>query len=97
MLSNAQHYDIVETSLVAYTKELAARMLDGWAISKTNPGEVIGLYGGTFTVSLYRDADTVANFKERAEAAAEAAKPDRAAILAKARAAKAANKAAGNS
>jgi hypothetical protein len=94
MLSNAQHYDIVETSLEAYTKELAARMLDGWAISKTNPGEVIGLYGGTFTVSLYRDGDSVANLKERAGAAAEVAKPTRAEILAKAREARAAKAAA---
>jgi hypothetical protein len=84
-----QQHDIVETNLAAYTKELAQKLADGWAINKTCPGEVIGLYGGTFTVSLYRDADTVRKAKETAAAIADIARPDRATILAKARAARA--------
>jgi len=93
MLSNAQHHDIVEHVFPFFVAELAKHLNDGWAVSKTNPGDVVGVYGGTYTVSLYRDADTVADFKRRAGEAADLAKPDRAAILAVARAAKAAKKA----
>lgn len=85
-----QNYDIVETNLASYTKELSNRLLDGWAINKTNPGDVIGLYGGTFTVSLYRNAETVQRLRTKAQETQDAPKPDRGAILAKARDAKAA-------
>lgn len=84
-----QHYDIVEHNIVNFVKELEARLLDGWAVSKTNPGDVVGLYGGTFTVSLYRDASTVERVKSKVESVAEQPKPDRKTILANARAAKA--------
>lgn len=93
MDNKTQYYDIVESSLESYSKELASRLLDGWAISKTNPGDVVGFYGGTFTVSLYRDADTVTKYKSKAADTADVARPDRATILAKAREAKAAKRA----
>lgn len=84
---NTQYHDIVEHNIAVYSKELADRVRDGWAISKTNPGDVVGF--NCFAVSLYRNAETVKRAKEQAEAIAEAPKPDRSAILAKARAAKA--------
>lgn len=89
-----QKHDIVETSFATLLKELAARLLDGWAICPSNPGDVIGPWGAFYTVSLYRDHNTVAKLKERAGSVAEAPKPDRGAILAAARAAKAAKKSA---
>jgi hypothetical protein len=90
--SATQHYDIVEHTLEAYTRELRSRLLDGWDISPTNRGDVVGLYGGTFTVSLYRNVATVETTRKKVAAIADAPKPDRGAILAAARAAKAAKK-----
>lgn len=92
MSNQTQHFDIVDHNLSSYTAELAKRLMDGWAISKTNPGDVVGLYGGTYTVSLYRNADTVKALKDKAAAVQDIARPSRADILAKAREAKAAKK-----
>lgn len=92
-----QHHDIVEHNLATFIRELELKILDGWAVSKTNPGDVVGMYGGTFTVSLYRDDSSVARLKARAGETQERPKLDRAATLAKARAAKAGKKATGKS
>lgn len=89
-----QRYDIVEHHISHFVKELESRLLDGWAVSKTNPGEVVGLYGGTFTVSLYRDAKSIERLRTKGGQVAEQPRPDRKAILAKARDAKAEKKAA---
>lgn len=87
------HHDIVEQSLETFSKELAARIKDGWAISKTNPGDVVGLYGGTFTISLYRNAVTVEELRDKVNNVADAPRLTRAEILERARKAKAAKKA----
>lgn len=87
-----ERHDIVEHSLENYTRELSYKLLDGWALSKTSPAEVVGLYGGTFTVSLFRDNSTVQRLKDRVEGVVQAPKLDRGTILANARAAKAARK-----
>lgn len=91
-----EYFDIVDHNIASYTKELVARVLDGWKVSQTNPGDVVGVYGGTFTVSLYRNASTVDNLRDKADNVEDVARPDRAAILQKARDAKAAKKLAEN-
>jgi hypothetical protein len=53
------YQDITEANFVAFLKELELKIMDGWAISKSNPGDVIGLWGGTYTVTLERSNDTV--------------------------------------
>jgi hypothetical protein len=95
MTDDTQHYDIVEHTLEAYTKELTSRILDGWIVSNTCPGEVLGFYGSTFTVSLYRNASTVDWLRSKIGNVAEQPKPTRAEILQKARDAKAARKTVG--
>lgn len=84
------YFDITESNIAVFAKELEARLFDGWAISKTNPGDVVGLYGGTYTISLYRNDETVARLRNRVAGMQEKPKLDRATILANARAAKAA-------
>lgn len=82
--------DITETNIAVFAKELDNRLLDGWAISKSNPGDVVGLYGGTYTISLYRNDETIARLRNKVASMQEKPKQDRATILANARAAKAA-------
>lgn len=79
------NFDIVETNLSVFVKELENRILDGWAIDKTNPGEVVGVYGGVFTVALFRNNETVQRLHSRVSTVKEDPKPSRAEILAKAR------------
>jgi hypothetical protein len=85
-----EYFDIVEHNLAIFAKELESKLFDGWAISKTSPGEVVGLYGGTFTISLFRNEETVQRLRSRVGTMKESPKLDRATILANARAAKAA-------
>lgn len=92
MTTDTKRLDIVEHSLSNFAKELEAKILDGWQISKTNPGAVVGFHGGTFTISLFRNAETVQRLRTRVEGVQEAPKPTRGQILAKARAAKAERK-----
>ncbi len=92
MTDTTQTHDIVASNLTTYTKELASYILDGWAISKANPGTVVGMYGGSFTATLYRNTATVQGLRDKVEEVEEAPKPNRGAILAAARAAKAAKK-----
>lgn len=87
-----QVHDIVEHNIAEYSRQLAAKLLDGWQISKTNPGDVVGVYGGTYTISLFRNAETVQRLRTKVQGMQQEAKPDRATILANARAAKAAKK-----
>jgi hypothetical protein len=83
-------FDITETNLAEFAKKLESHLLDGWAISKQNPGDVIGLYGGVYTISLYRNDETIKRIRTRVAGIQDAPKLDRATILANARAAKAA-------
>jgi hypothetical protein len=88
---STQLRDVVEHSVEALIAEVVALTLDGWAVSKTCPGDVVGYQ--TFTVSMFRDSDTVDNFRQKSLGIAEKPKLTRAEILANARAAKAKNKA----
>jgi hypothetical protein len=90
---NIQYHDIVEHSIINFVRELELKILDGWQVSKTNPGDIIGMWNGTFTVSLYRNDASIERLKARAEGVQVRPKLDRAATLAKARAAKAEKKA----
>lgn len=81
-------YDIVERNPETFVAELVARVMDGWAVSPTNPGDV--LLSGTMTVSLYRDDDTVQAAKSKLSNVSEKPKMSRAETLAVAREAKAA-------
>lgn len=92
MSDTTQTYDIVETNLSAFAKELAARLLDGWAISSANPGTVVGMFGNSFTITLQRNTASVESMRNKVSAVQDAPKADRGAILAAARAAKAAKK-----
>lgn len=78
--------DVVEYTIEALVAEVAAMTLDGWAVSKTNPGDVIGY--GVYTVSMFRDSNTVEMLRQKAIGIAEKPKLTRAEILAKARAAR---------
>lgn len=92
MTSTTQTHDIVTTSLTTFSQELSKYILDGWSISRANPGTVVGLFGGNFTITLYRNTATVQSLRTKVEEVQEAPKADRGAILAAARAAKAAKK-----
>jgi hypothetical protein len=84
-----KYHDIVETSFQSFAKELELKVLDGWAIDKSNPGDVIGMYGGTFTVTLSRNYETVDRFRKSAAATQDAPKLSPAESLARARQARA--------
>lgn len=84
-----EFFDIIDTNLASFAKELDNRLLDGWAISKTNPGEVVGVYGGTFTISLFRNETTLERLRNKVGSMEEKPKLSRGEILAKAREAKA--------
>jgi hypothetical protein len=90
-----EFFDIVEHNLASFAKELESKLLDGWQISKTNPGDVVGFYGGTFTISLFRNYETVQRLRSRVEGVQEAPKLSRGESLARARAAKADKKSTG--
>lgn len=77
--------DVVESSIEAYTKAMVTLILDGWSISPINPGDAVG-FGSTYTVTLYRDASTIANLKRIGEELTVAPKMSQAESLAKARA-----------
>lgn len=79
--------DVVEFSIEAFVKEVIAMTLDGWAVCATNPGDAIG-YGRCYTVSMYRDEDTLANLKTVSGNINEQPRLTRAEILQKARAAR---------
>lgn len=79
--------DIVEHSMPEFVKELVSLTLDGWVVSPTCPGDVLS-YGNTFTVSMYRDEETVEKFKSLSESVGGRPKLTRAEILQKARDAK---------
>lgn len=88
MSENArQERDIVELSMESFCKEIVDMTLDGWAISPTNPGDAMPMCN-TFTVSMYRDADTVERFRASSSGVGEKPKLTRAEILEKARQAK---------
>lgn len=86
----SEKHDIVETRIEKYTSELRRLLLDGWEIDPACPGEVIGPYGASYTVSMFRDASTVAKFQGKCANVAPKAKLSQAEHLANARAAKAA-------
>lgn len=92
MTEATQTIDIVESSLSAFAKELSSRLLDGWAISSANPGTTVGLYGSNYTITVYRNTASVEALRNKVGAVQDAPKADRGAILAAARAAKAAKK-----
>ena len=87
--------DVVEHSVEAFVKEVVALTLDGWAVSPTCPGDSVG-FGNTYTVSMFRDANTVEAFRQASVGIDEKPKLTRAEILEKARAAKAAKLDIGN-
>lgn len=89
--SAVAHVDVVEHTIVAFIAEVARRSLDGWAISPTCPGDVIGYGFSTYTVSMYRSEETLMKLRYAAETLCvpKLNANDR---MAKARAAKAANK-----
>lgn len=80
--------DITETNIVAFVAEVAAMTLDGWAIDRNQPGDC-SPFGLHYTVSMYRDADTLEKLRQAAVGIEEKPKLTRAEILEKARAAKA--------
>ena len=82
--------DIVETTIEGLCAELFRLAMDGYKISPTNPGDVIGFFGNNFTVSMYRDKSTVKAFKEANDTVEGPVSLSRAEILAKARQAKSA-------
>lgn len=82
--------DIVASDLETFSRELEAKVLDGWRICPTNPGTVIGLYGGNFTIAIVRDAQSLSRVQHKLEIVKDRPKSGGAASLQKARAAKAA-------
>lgn len=92
MTENTLYHDIVEHSVETFVAEVVARTKDGWAVSPTCPGDAVG-FGSTYTVSMFRNEDTVQALKQLGESIEAKPKLTRAEILEKARAAKAANKA----
>ncbi len=85
--------DVVEHSVEAFVAEVVALTLDGWAVSPTCPGDVVG-WGNTYTVSMYRDEDTVDEFRSKSVNIEEKPKLTRQEIAAKAREALAVKRAA---
>lgn len=85
--------DVVEHSVEAFVAEIVALTLDGWAVSSTCPGDAVG-YGNTYTVSMYRDEDTVEEFRSKSVNIGEKPRLTRAEITAKAREALAVKRAA---
>ena len=79
--------DIVEHSMPEFIKELVNLTLDGWVVSETCPGDVLS-YGNTFTVSMYRNDETVEKFRSLSEGVGAKPKLTRAEILQRARDAK---------
>jgi hypothetical protein len=85
-MSDIIYHDIVETSLAKFAKELELKVMDGWAISVANPGDVVGLWGGTYTVTLERSNDTVQRLRTNvASVQDQTPKQSKADSLAKAR------------
>lgn len=78
--------DVVEHTVEALVAEVAALTLDGWAVSKTNPGDCIGYR--VYTVTMFRDSNTVEALRQKSAGVDEKPKMTRAEILAKARAAR---------
>lgn len=88
-MSDITYKDITEPNIVTFLKELELHIMDGWAISKSNPGDVVGLWGGTFTVTLERSNDTVQRLRTNvASVQDQTPKQSKADSLAKARAAR---------
>lgn len=85
-MSNVTTRDVVERTVEAFVAEVVALTLDGWVVSKASPGEVIGY--GTYTVSMFRDDNTVESLRQKAAGITEKPKETRAEILARARAAR---------
>ncbi len=79
--------DIVEHSVEEFVKEVVAMTLDGWTVSPTCAGDVLQ-YNNTYTVSMFRSAETVEKFRSLSAGVGEKPKLTRAEILANARAAK---------
>lgn len=77
--------DVVEHSVEAFVAEVVALTLDGWAVSETCPGDAVG-FGQCYTVSMFRDVNTVESFRLRAVNIEEKPKRTRAEQLAEARA-----------
>ncbi len=84
-----QGRDVVELSVEALLTEVVSLTLDGWALSKTSPGDMIG-FGNSFYVSMYRNEDTVDALRKAGGACGDKPKMTRAETLQVARAAKAA-------
>ncbi len=80
-------YDVVECSIEAFVEEVFSRMKDGWVPVKES-GDCLP-YVNTYTVSMYRNENTVKALKSLGEAVTLAPKATRAEILQKAREAKA--------
>lgn len=83
-----QTRDVVQYHLQGLIAEVVALTLDGWAVDKDFPGEAVGHNG--YTVTMFRDANTVEALRVRGATIAEKPKETRAEILARARAARAA-------
>lgn len=81
--------DVSETNFVAFLAEIADLTLDGWAIDKSNPGDV-SPFGLHYCATMYRDANTLEKLRQAAVGIDEKPKLTRAEILEQARAAKAA-------
>lgn len=92
-MTETQRKDIVAHTMEVFVEELVDAIQDGWAISPTCPGDALLGYGTTFTVSLYRDDNTVEKFRKLSANVEEKPKMTRAESLAKARETKAALKA----
>lgn len=88
-MSDTQYRDIVEHSAEAFVAEVVAHTLDGWAVSKTNPGDAVG-FGGTLTVSMYRNESSMQLVRSKMANITEKPKLTQAESLAKAREARAA-------
>lgn len=82
--SDTQRLDIVEHSAEAFVAEVVAKTLDGWAVSATNPGDAVG-FGGTLTVSMYRNSETLQTIRAKMANIQEKPKMSPAESLAKAR------------
>lgn len=59
--------DVTHATVQALLEEVVELTMDGWAISKLNPGEALMFYSG-FGVTMERSDATVAAFKEKSEA-----------------------------
>lgn len=79
--------DITMHNMQLFLIEVRDALLDGWDISPTCPGDVVGYGFGVFTVTVERNDGTVKRFKDIAGRVQGVAKMTPAEKMAKARAA----------